>query len=131
MNTIVTVFGNETEPNDSIALEIVPKLKMRFPTITFVIQDPTESIEPAGNPWIILDTAIGIDHVELVESLDDLEQVKGSSVHDFDVYMELRLQAKLKPLPKLKIILVPQGDNLEHAVEHVEEILRDLNGRKI
>ena len=128
MNTIVSVFGNETEALDNTALKLLPFLRKKLPHITFLIQDPTESIDSTGDPWIILDTAIGIDHVELVESLDDLEMVKGSSVHDFDVYMELRLQAKLKPLPKLAIILIPKGDDPEHAVTHVIEILTPLVG---
>lgn len=119
----ISVFGNEVDSHDNTALLCLPLLREKFPKIDFVIQDPTESLEPLGDPWIILDTAIGIDHVAVIESLDDLEFVKGSSVHDFDVYMELRLKAKLAPLPALRIILVPQGDDPHHAVEHIEEIL--------
>jgi hypothetical protein len=124
--TTVSVFGNELDVHDNTALQLLPTLQTHFPTISFVIQDPTESLEPPTDRWIILDTAIGLDHVTLVDSLDDLEFVKGSSVHDFDVYMELRLQAKLKPLPLLQIILVPQGDDVDHAAKHVVEILEKL-----
>jgi hypothetical protein len=117
------VFGNEIDTHDNTAIQCLPLLKKRLPQIKFVVQDPTESLEPLSDPWIIIDTAIGADHVTVIESLDDLEYVKGSSVHDFDVYMELRLKAKLAPLPKLKIILVPQGDDPKHAIEHIVEIL--------
>lgn len=123
---IISVFGNELDDHDNTALQVLPLLKAQFPNIDFLIQDPTESIEPPADPWIILDTAIGIDHVITVEDLNDLEFVKGSSVHDFDVYMELRLQAKIKQMPKLKIILVPQGDEEHHAASHVAEILNAL-----
>lgn len=123
----ISVFGNELDEHDNTAIQLIPKLKQHFPQIEFVIQDPTESLEPLGDPWVIIDTAIGIDHVIMIDSLDDLEYVKGSSVHDFDVYMDLRLQAKLHPLPKLKIILIPQGDDIDHAVEHVIEILNDTS----
>lgn len=119
----ISVFGNEIDNHDNTAIQCLPLLKKKFLDIEFVAQDPTESLEPLGDPWVIIDTAIGIDHLTVVESLDQLEYVKGSSVHDFDVYMELRLKAKLAPLPKLKIILVPQGDDPHHAVEHIEEIL--------
>jgi hypothetical protein len=126
MTKTVTVFGNEIDDQDSIALRLIPKLTKIFPTVMFIVSDPTESLEPPSDPWIIIDAAIGLEHVTLVTSLDDLEQVKGSSVHDFDVYMELRLQAKLKPLPQLAIILVPVDDEVEHAVEHVAELLSPL-----
>lgn len=119
----VSVFGNEYDAHDNSALLLLPELQKRFPEIEFVVQDPTESLESLSNPWVILDTAIGIDHVSVVNDLNDLEYVKGSSVHDFDVYMELRLQAKISTLPQLMIILVPQGDDPDHAVEHVAEIL--------
>lgn len=124
----VSVFGNEIDSHDNTALLCLPELKEKLPNIEFLVQDPTESLEPTGDPWIILDTANGIDHVMTIDSLNDLEYVKGTSVHDFDVYMELRLRAKLAPLPKLKIILVPQGDDPHHAVEHIIEIFEQANG---
>ena len=123
---VISVFGNEVDNHDNTVIQLVPLLRVTFPQVNFLIQDPTESIEPAGDPWIILDTAIGIDHVTLVTSLGDLEHVKGASVHDFDVYMDLRLRAKISPLPALFIILVPQGDNISHAAKHVVELLRQL-----
>jgi hypothetical protein len=119
----ISVFGNEIDAHDNTAIQCLPLLRKRFLNIEFLVQDPTESLKPLGDPWVIIDTAIGIDHVTVIDSLDQLEYVKGSSVHDFDVYMELRLQAKLAPLPKLKIILVPQGDDPKHATEHIYEIL--------
>jgi hypothetical protein len=123
---VISVFGNELDEQDNTALLLLPKLKKLYPRISFEVQDPTESLEPSGDPWLILDTAIGIDHVTVVEDLNDLEFVKGSSVHDFDVYMELRLRAKIEKLPALKIILVPQGDSVDHAVSHVSEILDSI-----
>lgn len=126
--TTVSVFGNEIDSHDNTAVQLLPLLRKSFPQVNFLIQDPTESLEPMSDPWLILDTAIGIDHTTLIHSLDDLEQVKGSSVHDFDVYMELRLRAKIKPLPTLAIILVPQGDDIHRAAGHVEELLIPLVG---
>lgn len=126
----VTIFGNETDPGDQTALLLIPALQKRFPSIAFIISDPTESLDPPQDVWVILDTAIGIDQVKMIELLDDLEFVGGSSVHDFDVYMELRLQAKLRQLPPLKLILIPQvqaGDiqrvthDVIHELEHIFE----------
>lgn len=122
----VSVFGNEIDSHDNTAIECLPLLKQKLPDYEFKVCDPTESLEPTGDPWIIIDTAIGIEHVMMIDSLEELEYVKGLSVHDFDVYMELRLQAKIRPLPQLKIILVPQGDDPHHAVDHIVELFRQI-----
>ena len=122
----VSVFGNEVDKNDSLPLKFIPGLKKRYPKVDFLVQDPTESLEPSGDPWIIIDSAIGLHHVTMIESLEDLEYIKGSSVHDFDVYMELRLQAKIGKLPKIKIILIPQTENSDHALSHIYQILDQI-----
>lgn len=117
--TVVTVFGNETEAKDNLAVRLVPELKKRWPNIEWRIEDPTESLEPPSDPWVILDVGVGIDKVMVVTDLKQLDYVKGSSVHDFDVYLELRLREKLGQLPKLKIILVPYDWPVNRAVEAV------------
>lgn len=104
---VVHVFGNELEEQDNLVVRLVPELRHRFKQVAFRISDPTESLEPSGDPWIILDVGMGIEEVVVVEDLDDLDSVKGQSVHDYDVYMELRLKEKLGKLPKVKIIIVP------------------------
>ena len=105
--TTVTVFGNPIEPQDNLAVKLVPELERRFKKIEFRIEDPTESLEPAGDPWVILDVAQGINEVTVIDNLNDLEGVRGSGAHDYDVYMELRLKEKLGQLPKIIIILLP------------------------
>jgi hypothetical protein len=117
---IITVFGNETEKRDSLAVRLVPDLSQRFKHVEFRIQDPTESIEPPSDPWVILDVAIGIDEVMVIEDLSELEQVRGNSVHDFDVYMELRLKEKLGQLPKVKIVVIPNQWQAKQALKQVE-----------
>jgi hypothetical protein len=122
-SNIVTVFGNPTEILDNLAVSLVLDLQKRFPEIDFQIMDPTENLEPPSDPWIILDVGMGIEDVVVVEDLAQLELVKGQSVHDFDVYMELRLKEKLGKLPKIKIILVPMGMEKIQAREAVVRIL--------
>ncbi len=124
--TLISVFGNEIDPADNTAVACLPFLKQKLPDIEFMLQDPTESLTPLGDPWIIVDTAIGIEHATMISSLDDLEHVKGSSVHDFDVYMDLRLRQKIEKLPDLRIILVPQGDDPHHATDHIVEYIEEI-----
>jgi len=121
--TTVTVFGNPIEPTDNLAVKLVPELERRFKNIEFKIEDPTESLEPAGDPWIILDVAQGIEDVTVIDNLKDLERVRGTGAHDYDVYMELRLKEKLGQLPKLKIILVPSDGDEEKALEAVSSTI--------
>ena len=119
---VITVFGNETEVNDNLAVRLVPELKKKLPNIEFRIEDPTESLEPPSDPWIILDVGVGIDEVVVIEDLKKLDYVKGSSVHDYDVYMDLRLREKLGQLPKIKIILIPNNWAVRRAVEALDKL---------
>jgi hypothetical protein len=119
----ITVFGNELEDHDNLAVKLVPSLTKQFPQLKFVIQDPTENIEPPKEEWIILDVGIGISEVVIITKLSQLEQVKGSSVHDYDVYMDLRLREKLGQLPNLKIILIPNDGEIKSVLAKVREII--------
>jgi hypothetical protein len=119
----ITVFGNETEPEDNLAVRLVPKLINKFPEINFIISDPTESLEPIGNPWVILDVAQGINDLTVITNLKDLDHVPGSSAHDYDVYLDLRLKEKLGELPPIKLILLPNHWTPSHALEHLSEVI--------
>lgn len=121
----ITVFGNEIELKDNLAVRLVPRLSKKFGKIKFIIQDPTESLEPVSKPWVILDTAVGIDRVVMVKKLTELDRVKGSSVHDFDVYMDLRLKEKLGRLPKVIIILIPYTYPENKALEEISQIIQN------
>lgn len=120
---IITVFGNETEEADNLAVRLVPELRKRMKRVDFRIMDPTESIEPPSDPWIILDVGVGIEKVTVVEDLTQLDYVKGSSVHDYDVYLDLRIREKLGQLPKLKIILIPFDGNREKMLNEIVRLL--------
>ena len=123
---IVSVFGNPIEPMDSLVVSLVPELEKQLPEIDFQVVDPTEILEPPSDPWIILDVGLGIDGVVIVEDLSDLDHIKGQSVHDYDVYMELRLKEKLGELPKVKIVIVPVGYEKKRAVEELVKIFSTL-----
>ena len=124
--TIVTVFGNPVEPKDSLAIELLPQLKDRFRNVDFRIEDPTESLDPPSDPWIILDVGVGIDKVTVVEDIKELERVCGLGAHDYDLYMELRLKEKLGKLPKMKIILVPAQWTPKQAINKVVSALNEI-----
>ena len=123
---VVTVFGNPVEPQDALAVELVDDLGVHFENVDFQVVDPTENLKPQGDPWVILDVGMGLEDVLVIENLSQLEHVKGQSVHDYDVYMELRLQGKLGKLPKLKVIIIPYDMDRRKAFEKVVKILATL-----
>jgi hypothetical protein len=122
----ITVFGNPIEPQDSLAVKLVPQLRQQYPEIEFQIADPTESLEPTGNPWIIIDVAIGINKVTVIEDLKDLEPLMGSGAHDYDVYMELRLKEKLGQLPAVKLLLIPAIWTTRQAIKNVVMTIKKI-----
>jgi hypothetical protein len=69
---------------------------------------------------------MGIEEVVVIEDLAQLDYVRGQSVHDYDVYMELRLKEKLGELPKLRIILLPSEMSLSQAQVKVIDVLEEL-----
>jgi len=123
---VVTVFGNPLEPRDNLAVQLVPQLQQQLPDYRFVVADPTENLEPVNDPWIILDVGMGIDTVVVIDELEQLEYVKGQSVHDFDVYMELRLRQKLGNLPQIRLVIVPYTMDEATALRHIRKSLRQL-----
>jgi hypothetical protein len=60
------------------------------------------------------------------ETISKLEYFRGNSVHDYDVYMELRLREKLGQLPQLKLVLVPAKMDITRARGKIIQILEQL-----
>lgn len=125
-NKVVTVFGNIVEQKDNLVIGLLVELKQRLGEVDFVVADPTEDVEPLSDPWIILDVGMGIESVIVVDDLQQLEQVPGQSVHDFDVYLELRLREKIGRLPDIRIVIVPFDMNPDQALIEIEQALESL-----
>lgn len=123
MKNKVSVFGNPLVQMDSLPLKILPQLKKRFSEIKFVIEDPTETLNPPQGEWWILDSAEGIDEVTVLDDLSKLDFSNRVSVHDYDLSFDLKLLLKLGKLKKFKIIAVPMNMNEKEAIEKVSEII--------
>jgi hypothetical protein len=122
---VVTVFGNEVERRDSLAVKLVPELKKKLPNVDFVVVDPTESVEPPKDGWVILDVGEGIHEVTVIEDIHQLEHNRGDSVHDYDAYMELSLLHKLGRLPAIKLVVIP---NEMGEMQALKETVRVMQG---
>ncbi len=116
---IILVSGNPLVPEDSIALRIMPMLRERFPRAEFREFDSAENLEDAGRDLILVDAAQGIDHVTLLEGVDNLEPSPVYSMHDFDLSVTLRILLKIKAIDSVRIVAIPcvypEGKALEEA----------------
>ena len=123
---VILVSGNPLVPEDSIALRIVARLQKRFPNAEFREFDSAENLGDAGRDLIIMDAAKGIGHVTLLEGVDNLEQSKVYSMHDFDLSVTLRILLKIKAIDSVKVVAIPSDYPEKKAVEEAAGIISTL-----
>ena len=126
---IVYVFGNSIVPEDNQAVKLIPLLKTTFPKINFVHADTT------GNWWkddknlIIIDTVQGIAEVTVFTSLEKIEATQSLTVHDYDLYMDLKLMKKLGKIVSFKIIGVPVNFKLNVVKDIILLLEEDVKSK--
>lgn len=120
----VSVFGNPDLHLDSVPVQLVPKLRRRFPDIRFVVEDPNEIDLPKHGKWVILDTVRGLENVSWL-SVDDIARSRnaGMTAHDYDLSTLLLLAKKLDASFEPNILGVPEGMSEERALS---EVIREL-----
>jgi len=116
----IYVFGNQEIQNDSLPLKIIPKLQKKFPEINFEIKDPNEEWE-VPEDLTIIDTVLGIEDIKVFIDLKSFSKAPNVSLHDFDVYSNLRYLEKLGRLKKIKIIGIPTTISQEKALEEISK----------
>ena len=119
----ILVFGNPRVRSDSIPPKILPELKKLFPNIKFETMDPTEIINQNEEELWILDTAEGIDEVRIINDPAMLNRQKRTSVHDYDLALDIKLLSRLGKLKKIKIIAVPNNMKRQEALHKVTQLL--------
>ncbi len=122
----ILVFGNPLVDADSIALRLMPLLQKKFPFVSFKEFDAAENLEKEGRDLIILDSAVGLDKVVLLEGIDSLSGGKAYSMHDFDLAMTLKLLLKMGALDSVRIIAVPSSMPPGKALSAVSRLLSSL-----
>lgn len=123
----VLVFGNVLVDGDALPLRLMPRLREIFPYLEFKEFDTAENLEGEGRDLVILDTALGIEIVTLIDDVDMLQVSKTCSMHDFDLPITLRILLKLKAIDSVKIIAVPAGYQESKAVAEISQILASIN----
>jgi Ni,Fe-hydrogenase maturation factor len=122
----VLVFGNPLVDADSIALRLMPLLQRRFPGLAFKEFDAAENLEQEGRDLVILDSAIGLEDVALLEDLDALAMGRTCSMHDFDLALTLKLLKKMGAIDSVRIIAVPSDYPLTKALKETSRIISNI-----
>jgi len=103
----VYIFGNSIVPEDNQSVKLLPDLKANFPKIHFIHADPTGNWWKGDKNLVIIDTVQGIDQVTVFTSFKELQASESLTVHDYDLYMDLKLMKKLGKIESFKIIGIP------------------------
>jgi hypothetical protein len=119
------VFGNPDITMDALPLRILSDLRVRFPDIAFITLDPNEEWE-IPDPFIIIDTVVGLTALHHFESLDEFDTSPTVSMHDFDALFNLRYLAKLGKLKRIHIIGIPPDWDEGAAIEATSAAIRAL-----
>ena len=131
MNTQKTIylFGNPLLEEDSLPLRLVRELQGKFPKINFVIKDPHENLWPTNGKLVIIDTAVGIERVQVLTDLSKLDpECSPCSLHDFDLALNLKLLEKIGELKEVTIFAVPQNITKKAALRQlIENINKYVN----
>jgi hypothetical protein len=122
----VLVFGNPLVDMDSIALKLLPVLRKRFPDVEFKEFDPTENLEKEGRDLVILDSAVGISEVTLMEDTRKLGLSGRNSMHDLDLPITLGILRKLGAIDSVRIIAVPHDYPLRKAAAEAGTLISSL-----
>lgn len=123
----VYVFGNEDVLEDRAAMLASEKLKHSTPGVEWVEVGPNADVPFANEERVvIMDTVQGLTEVTLLgeDNLDRLVVARSSTVHDFDLGLQLKYLKKLGKLNKITIIGLPQAGRLDY--ERIQSILRKL-----
>lgn len=125
MKPTVYAFGNPDLAADALPLRLLPELRERFPDIVFQTLDPNEEWG-IPDPFILIDTVIGIPGVRVFHSLDEFAAAPTVSVHDFDALFNLRYLKKLGKLKRVVVIGVPHTITESDASAAVENALVEI-----
>ena len=114
-------LGNEFVKEDSLAVEICEKLKKEYSKKIIFKKIDTFGELMFPEVAVFMDVCDGIDKVQVIEDIDDLDTVKTSTAHDMDFGFFLKLNKALGNIEKVKIICLPQKryDGIESDIKDI------------
>lgn len=123
MNSIY-IFGNPLLDFDNLPIRLQPELEKLFPDIKFISIDPNENLHPENKELVIIDTALDITEVKILDDIDKIQLSPQYSMHDFDLGFNLKLLKKLGKLEKCTIFCVPHNINKKQALKELAKLIR-------
>ncbi|HSE34789.1 MAG TPA: hypothetical protein VLB83_01570 [Candidatus Paceibacterota bacterium] len=121
----IHVFGNPDIAMDALPLRILPVLRARAPEIDFRTLDPNEEWDLV-DPFVVIDTVVGIPSVHIFRSLDEFAAAPTVSVHDFDALFNLRYLKKLGKLGEVRILGLSPEISEEEAIVQVLAMIAEI-----
>lgn len=119
-NRRIYILGNPVAAMDSMAISFLPQIRQEFSQFEFIHHDPTGELQLSTQELIIIDTVVDLAHIHIFHDLEAFIAPPRIGVHDYDLWWDLQLRAKLKQLPPLTIIGVPdKGDKNQIYAELV------------
>lgn len=120
------IFGNPLVEKDSLAIKLIPKLKEKFPNYKFRETDPTETLEQFGKELLIIDVIHNSNKILIIDNLKQIEHTKISSMHDFDLGLNLKLIIQTGKISSFRIIGIPWNMSEEKALKEVSKKIMDF-----
>jgi Ni,Fe-hydrogenase maturation factor len=121
----VYVFGNEDVTDDNRPFEIVEKIKSNFKGVNFIKIKPNEDLPFLNEKKVvILDSVEGIKKITIIYDLDKFKIPPRSSVHDFDLALQLKYLSKIGKIGEVIIIGIPMEGEIDYL--RIQSILRKL-----
>lgn len=122
-NAAIYICGNPLFERDNIPILLLPWLKQKYPGILFQTFDPNENFKQNQKEIFILDSAEGIDRVEIIQNIEQIAEQKIYSMHDLDLAMNLKLLKKIGKLEKITIFAIPSNMDIEAAKGEISKAI--------
>lgn len=123
----ILVFGNPFFEADSIALQVAEVLKKsKINGFYFEFVNSPEELGKFGKNLLIMDSAKGLQRVQLIKGLDCIQLAPRFTTHDFDLAFNLKLLKKTKRISSIAFIAIPQEMQLQEAVFSAAKLLEKL-----
>ncbi|MBO3801929.1 MAG: hypothetical protein QXS21_07040 [Thermoproteota archaeon] len=123
----VYYIGNELIEKDTIHIKVCEKLKGTLNDVDFIrLNDPLELLEVNTFPVVLVDSALGIKEVMIVDSPQMLLDESIVSAHFLNLAFCIKLCTTMNINFKFKAICIPINTSLEEAVNEVRVKLEDI-----
>lgn len=122
MKNKILCLGNEFIEEDSFALKVAEQLSMEFPEIHFInVKDSFQLMEFLNvyDDVIVLDVVSGLKEVKIL-GVDDLQENKIMTAHDFDAGFVLRLFEN----KSLRIVGIPMKGNINIIKGNIKKLIK-------